>query len=317
MGSSLSNSADATNGPPITGGSAGLGDIPESCVACVFLYLTPPEICKLARLNHAFRGAAEADSVWASKLSPNYQDLLDLMPPERYRNLSKKAIFSLLSCPVPFHDGNKEVWLDKVTGRFCMSISTKSMIITGIDDRRYWNWIATEESRFQVVAYLQQVWWFEADGEVKFRFPADIYTLSFRIHLGRYGKRLGRRVCSYEDTHGWDIKPVKFEFWTSDGQHVLTERYLDDYILEDLDHDHVHDNEEYDDANGEHHDHKRGCWIEYKVGDFTVSDSNQATELRFSMKQIDCTHSKGGLCLDSVNIAPRDLKALRHKLDRV
>ena len=28
-----------------------------------------------------------------------------------------------------------------------MSISAKAMAITGIDDRRYWNWIPTEESR--------------------------------------------------------------------------------------------------------------------------------------------------------------------------
>lgn len=41
----------------------------------------------------------------------------------------------------------QEVWLDRITGRICMSISAKGMAITGIDDRRYWNWIPTEESR--------------------------------------------------------------------------------------------------------------------------------------------------------------------------
>jgi len=102
MGASLSNLGT-------TGSAAapGLGDIPESCVARVFLHLTPPEICNLARLNRSFRGAASADSVWRTKLPRNYQDLLDLMPPERYRNLSKKDIFALLSRPVPFDDGNK------------------------------------------------------------------------------------------------------------------------------------------------------------------------------------------------------------------
>lgn len=102
MGASLSSLTD--NGESM---GPGLGDIPESCVACVFMYLTPPEICNLARLNHAFRGAASSDSVWENKLPSNYQDLLDLMPPERYLNLSKKEIFALLSRPVPFDDGNK------------------------------------------------------------------------------------------------------------------------------------------------------------------------------------------------------------------
>ncbi|KAJ8754129.1 hypothetical protein K2173_002027 [Erythroxylum novogranatense] len=285
MGASLSSlTDDATVGP-------GLGDIPENCVACVFNYLTPPEICNLARLNRAFRGAASSDSVWEKKLPPNYHDLLDLVPQERYQNFCKKDVFALLSRPVPFDDNNKEVWLDRVTGRVCMSISAKGMAITGIEDRRYWNWVQTEESRFHVVAYLQQVWWFEVDGVVKFPFPPDIYTVSFRLHLGRFAKRLGRRVCNFEHTHGWDIKPVKFEFSTSDGQQASTECCLDET--------------EQDEVNG---NHKRGCWIEYKVGEFIVTDSEPATEVRFFMKQIDCTHSKGGLCVDSVYIIPSNLK---------
>ncbi|POO01859.1 Phloem protein [Trema orientale] len=293
MGASLSGLTEGSNGSAM---GPGLGDIPESCVACVFLYLTPPEICNLARLNHAFRGAASSDSVWEAKLPSNYQDLLDLLPPERYQNLSKKDIFALLSRPVPFDDGNKEVWLDRVTGRVCMSISAKGLAITGIEDRRYWNWVPTEESRFHVVAYLQQIWWFEVDGAVKFPFPADIYTLFFRLHLGRFFKRLGRRACSFEHTHGWDIKPVRFELSTSDGQQASCEFCLDET--------------NHDDANG---NHKRGCWIEYKVGEFIVTDSEPATEVRFSMKQIDCTHSKGGLCVDSVFIIPSDLRERKRK----
>ncbi|KAK6942695.1 Phloem protein 2-like [Dillenia turbinata] len=289
MGASLSNLTEggangSSNGPS-------LGDIPESCVACVFLYLTPPEICNLARLNRAFRGAASSDAVWESKLPPNYQGLLNLLPPERYQNLSKKGIFALLSRPVPFDKGNKEVWVDRVSGTVCMSISAKAMAITGIDDRRYWNWVPTEESRFHVVAYLQQIWWFEVDGVVKFPLPAGIYTLTFRLHLGKFSKRLGRRVCNFEHTHGWDIKPVRFELSTSNGQQASCECYLDET--------------EQDEANG---NHKRGYWIEYKVGEFTVSGSEPVTEVRFSMKQIDCTHSKGGLCVDSVFIVPSDLR---------
>lgn len=53
-------------------------------------------------------------------------------------------------CSVRFIDGVRvlqQVWLDRVTGRVCMSISAKALSITGIDDRRYWTWIPTEESR--------------------------------------------------------------------------------------------------------------------------------------------------------------------------
>ncbi|MFS7962446.1 putative F-box domain-containing protein [Helianthus anomalus] len=49
-----------------------LGEIPESCVTLVLLYFDPPEICKLARLNHAFRAASSADFIWDEKLPLNY-----------------------------------------------------------------------------------------------------------------------------------------------------------------------------------------------------------------------------------------------------
>lgn len=152
------------------------------------------------------------------------------------------------------------------------------------------------DCRFHVVAYLQQIWWFEVDGVVKFPFPADIYTLSFRLHIGRFSKRLGRRVSNFEHTHGWDIKPVRFELSTSDGQQASYECCLDD--------------PEHDDAYG---NHKRGCWVDYKVGEFTVTDADPVTEVKFSMKQIDCTHSKGGLCVDSVFIVPSDLKERKRR----
>lgn len=292
MGAALSNLAEGGgNG----GGGPGLGDIPEACVACAFMYLTPPEICNLARLNRAFRGAASSDSVWESKLPPNYQDLLALLlPPESYQDCTKKKIFSLFAKSISFDDKTKQVWVDKVTGRVCLSISARAMSITGIEDRRYWSWLPTEESRFEVIAYLQQIWWFEVDGVVNFPLPPDIYTLSFRLHLGKFSKRLGRRVTNYEHTHGWDIKPVRFELTTSDNQHAISECFLDDTEPDEM-----------------KENLKRGCWIDYEVGEFIVTDSDSAPEVRFSMKQIDCTHSKGGLCVDSVSIIPSDLRQRR------
>ncbi|XP_059296275.1 F-box protein PP2-A15-like isoform X1 [Lycium ferocissimum] len=294
MGASLSNAAD--NGSGLTTGVTGLGDMPESCVALVFMYLTPPEICSLARLNRAFCGAASSDAVWESKLPLNYQRMLDLLPRWRYEGLSKKGIFALLSGPVTFDNDYKEVWLDRVSGRICMSISSKAMSITSSEDRRHWNWFQTDESRFQVVAYCQQVWWFEVSGTVNFPFPPDIYTLTFRIHIGKFLKRLGRRVSNFEHTHGWDLGPVRFELSTSDGQHAVSERLLHDI--------------EQDDPKG---NVKRGCWIEFKVGEFIVSRSDPVTEVKFSMKQIDCTHSKGGLCVDSVSITPSNVRRCRKK----
>lgn len=130
--------------------------------------------------------------------------------------------------------------------------------------------------RFQTVAYLQQIWWFEVDGEIEFPFPPGTYGLFFRLQLGKAYKRFGRRICNLEHVHGWDIKPVQFQLWTSDCQNTTSHCFLAE----------------------------PGKWKIYHVGDFVVDKSNAATKIKFSMTQIDCTHTKGGLCLDSVLVYP-------------
>lgn len=276
-------------------GQTSLGDMPESCVAPVLLYLDPPEICLVARLNRAFRGAASADCVWATKLPANYRYLAALAAAADDDTSSsdgsvegigrccssaatKKDKYARLCRPTPFDGGTKEFWIQKSKGGLCISISSKALAITGIDDRRYWSHLATDESRFHSVAYLQQIWWLEVAGEIDFCFPAGSYSLLFRLHLGRPHKRMGRRVYDSELIHGWDIKPTRFQLSTSDGQHTTSDYHLDG----------------------------AGHWILYHVGDFVISSSDESTKLKFSMMQIDCTHTKGGLCVDSVFIYPKD-----------
>ncbi|KAJ6804152.1 F-box protein PP2-A13-like [Iris pallida] len=281
--------AGASSAMGAEGGEIGLGDLPESCVAAVMLHLDPAEICRLARLCRSFRGAAEADFVWETKLPANYRYLLEKATSscssssssdEEDRVITKKEIYARLCRPIPFDGGTKEFWMEKSRGRICMAVSSKGMAITGIDDRRYWNYIPTEESRFHTVAYLQQIWWLEVSGEVDFCFPVGTYSLYFQLHLGRASRRLGRRICNHEHIHGWDIKPVKFQLWTSDGHHALSRYHLDE----------------------------PGCWNRYHVGDFVVEGSELPTKVKFSMVQIDCTHTKGGLCVDSVLIYPKGFR---------
>ncbi|XP_039122824.1 F-box protein PP2-A13-like [Dioscorea cayenensis subsp. rotundata] len=273
-------------GPEGDGGGhqTGLGDIPESCVAEVMLRLDPPEICALARLGRVFRGAATADFVWEAKLPDNYRYMMKVASEERkdgsWDKMSKKEIFAKLCRPNPFDGGAKEFWLEKWKGQVCMSISSKGLAITGIDDRRYWNHIPSDESRFHSVAYLQQIWWFEVDGNIEFQFPPGTYSLYFRLYLGRPTKRLGLRSCSPEHIHGWDIKPVRFHVSTSDGQQAVSKQFL----------------------------RGAGTWIHYHAGDFTVQDSSSITKVKFSMTQIDCTHTKGGLCVDCVYIYPKGFR---------
>ncbi|XP_022897167.1 F-box protein PP2-A13-like [Olea europaea var. sylvestris] len=256
-----------------------LEDIPESCMALVLSYLDPPEIAKLARINRAFRAAASADFIWVPKFPSNYNFILSKLPDQGLITMDKKDIYARLCRPNSFDGGTKELWIDKTTGGTYLSISSKAMAITGIDDRRYWNHIRTYESRFQTIAYLQQIWWVEVNGDLEFQFPAGTYSLFFRLQLGRVGKRLGRRVCNLDNVHGWDVKPVQFQLSTLDGQHAVSQCTLDNF----------------------------GNWVHYHVGDFVVEDPNALTKIKYSLTQIDCTHTKGGLCVDSVLICPKSL----------
>lgn len=131
------------------------------------------------------------------------------------------------------------------------------------------------------------MWWLEVDGDLEFQFPAGTYSLFFRLQLGRVTKRLGRRVCNSDLVHGWDLKPVQFKLTTSNGHHVISRCYLDNV----------------------------GTWVHHHVGDFVVEDPRVMTKIRFSLTQIDCTHTKGGLCVDSVLVCPISLAKVLKSFD--
>nr|GMC61961.1 F-box protein PP2-A13-like [Ipomoea batatas] len=262
-----------------------IGELPENCVALILSRLEATQICGLAAVNPTFRRASSSDAVWDSKLPHNYHFLLNNLFAHNTISPnfnSKKQIFATLSRPTRFGGGYKELWLEKNGGGICVSVSWKEMKITGIDDRRYWTHVSdSDESRFSSIAYLKQIWWVEVEGSLELEFlPAGIYSLFFRLHLGKPSKKWGRRVCDVEQVHGWNMKPVRFQLSSSHGQQLVScEYYLNNQPA--------------------------GKWIHYHVGDFFVVDnSHLPTNLNFSMTQIDCTHTKGGMCLDSVFICP-------------
>lgn len=249
----------------------------------VLAYLDPPDICNLARTNRAFYRASSADFVWEPKLPENYRILTQklVLYEGSLECLSKKDIYAGLCYPTRFSGGTKEVWMEKERGGMCMLVSWKGMKITGIDDRRYWSHIPTLQSRFHTIAYLKQIWWLEVEGDVEFEFPPGSYSLFFNLHLGRPPKGQEQQCSSAtQQVYGWNIKPVRFQFSVSNGHHVTSEYFL----------------------------REQGKWQQYHVGDFFIEDLHRTTKIRFSMTQIDCTHQKGGLALDSVFICRNQLE---------
>ncbi|CAI9259674.1 unnamed protein product [Lactuca saligna] len=264
----------------------GLGELPENCLAMVLAYLDPPDICNLARTNRAFYHASSADFIWESKLPENYRILARklVLYDGNLACFGKKDIYAGLCSPVRFSSGTKEVWIEKESGGMCMLVSWKGMKITGIDDRRYWSHIPTLQSRFYSIAYLKQIWWLEVEGDIEFEFPPGSYSLFFSLQLGKPSKGQNRQCSSITpQVYGWNIKPVRFQFSVSNGQHVTSEKFLNE----------------------------QGKWLRYHVGDFLIEDLCKPTKIKFSMTQIDCTHQKGGLALDSLFICRNQLASGR------
>lgn len=105
MGAGFSGFASESDGGcPIR---PSLGDVPESCISSILMFLDPPEICKLAMLNKAFHGASLADFVWETKLPSNYKFLVKKILDQSPESLSKKDIFARLCQPNCFDGGTK------------------------------------------------------------------------------------------------------------------------------------------------------------------------------------------------------------------
>lgn len=107
MGSSLSLYNSDLDGSTNSQSKTDLGDLPESCVASILGYLEPTDICRLARLNRAFRGASWADFVWESKLPSNYGVLVRKILGDSVQNLGKREIYARLCRPNSFDGGTK------------------------------------------------------------------------------------------------------------------------------------------------------------------------------------------------------------------
>lgn len=51
-----------------------------------------------------------------------------------------------------------------------------------------------------------------------------------------------------------------------------------------------------------------GNWNCYHDGDFVVENPSKPAKIKFSIMQIDCMHTKGGLSVDSLLIYPIEFK---------
>eukprot|EP00249_Psilotum_nudum_P001785 c14460_g1_i1 orf=305-1105(-) len=261
-------------------------DIPESCIAQVFSFISPKDICRLALVNSAFRAASDSDTVWEAKLPRGYYShIAGCVDGGSLQYTSKKELYFRLCRSIYLKNGIEKYWLDCPTGQECHILSARGLGITWGDDPRYWWWITHPDgSWFQEVAYLNQVCWFEVQGKFQHLFQPGAYTLSFRIQIA--------------EGYGWDQAPVKFTLDTSNGCNKESRHFL-------------RNNLSVPPANNIFSNLPQGRfvagWMECDAGEFVVDDSEVPIDLHFSMAAYEVGNWKHGLLLDGVIIRSSNL----------
>ncbi|KAM1039124.1 hypothetical protein ACFX13_034445 [Malus domestica] len=94
-----------------------------------------------------------------------------------FSSSKKKLYLTLCENPVLVDDGKMSFTLDKWSGKKCYMISPKDLMIAWGGTPAYWKWISLANSRFEEVAELVVVWWFEIRGKIDTRIlsPSTIY----------------------------------------------------------------------------------------------------------------------------------------------
>ncbi|KAJ0238003.1 F-box domain-containing protein [Hirschfeldia incana] len=150
--------------------------LPVDCISTIISFTSPRDACVAASVSKTFESAVKSDTVWEKFLPSEYSSLI---PQYSRVFLSKKELyFALCDEPVLIEDGKKSFWLEKASGKRCIMLSLKGGSITWGTSPQYWQWISIPESRFEKIAELLAVCWFEiGDGmHTRYLSPGTRYS---------------------------------------------------------------------------------------------------------------------------------------------
>ncbi|PON76584.1 Phloem protein [Parasponia andersonii] len=285
--------------------------LPEGCIANIVSLTSPRDACRLCLVSSVFRSAAESDTVWERFLPPQCLSVLDLR--SRGPRPSKKDLyFSLCNQPLLIDEGKKSFSLEKATGKKCYMLSARTLSIVWGDTPTYWRWIPLPEARFDDVAELIGVCWFEVRGKIDIRMlsPSTLYTanLVFKLtgaygfehqpvdaRVGLVGGETSTRVVYLDTERG---RRQRFQIVPRLPGLFFRNRAFQVYETSPP--------REVDNTyNGHEHPKERGDgWIEVELGEFYY-DGRQEGELEVSVLEVSGGNWKGGLIVQGIEIRPK------------
>ncbi|CAN8253615.1 unnamed protein product [Cochlearia groenlandica] len=150
--------------------------LPEDCISKIISFTSPRDACVAACASKTFESSVQSDIVWEKFLPQGYASLIL----GSKVSLSKKELFfSMCDDPLLIEDGKKSFWLEKASGKRCIMLSSKEVWITWGSSPQYWQWISIPESRFEKIAELLSVCWFEIHAGMHTRYlsPSTRYSV--------------------------------------------------------------------------------------------------------------------------------------------
>ncbi|XP_010502234.1 PREDICTED: F-box protein PP2-B1-like [Camelina sativa] len=305
--------------------------LPEDCISMVISHTSPRDACVVASVSKTVKSAAQSDLVWEVFLPTEHSSLV---VPRSANHLSKKEIFlSLADDSVLIEDGKKSFWLDKASGKKCYMLSAMDLKIIWGDSSAYWQWITVPESKFEKVAELRNVCWFEVRGKIR------CGMLSKGTHYSVYVvfKR------AYNRSYGFDSVPVEAGVGFVGKEATKRSVFLESGGAEDSSSDFVgysgisyamvsrafrmrrpwmrgawreHEEEEEEEDEGVRKSDRRNVeepkergdgWSEVELGKFYISDGGcdeDSDEIEISMMETENGHWKSGLIIQGFELRP-------------
>ncbi|XVF30376.1 hypothetical protein REPUB_Repub16aG0052100 [Reevesia pubescens] len=178
--------------------------------------------------------------------------------------------------------------LERGSGKKCYMLSARDLFIVWSKTPEYWSWVSIPESRFEEVAKLINVCWFEIRGKI---------TLSMLSPMTHYKAYLV--FMAPTGAHGFDFQPVEVSVGLVGTEGSKRTAYLDAeggrrqrYRIVPT----RASDDQYPKA-------REDGWLEIELGEF-FNEGCIDGELEMSVWEFEVGHWKAGLVIQGIEIRP-------------
>ncbi|KAL5997054.1 hypothetical protein ACLOJK_007982 [Asimina triloba] len=259
----------------------------DDCKVRILSLTSPRDLCSLCAVSKSFRSEAESDAIWERFLPSDWRDILPRFVSSLQDLSSLKQLYFLLCQPRLIDHGKRCLWLEKSSGKKCLMVSPRDLMISWRDDERYWQWnpAPADSSVFPEVAELIKVWWFDIRGTIN---KADLSPNT------KYAVRFLMRHTS--NHYGWEHLPVMLSLRVEDDPPMHEQTVL---LCPNQRRSALRPSKEY---NG---------WMHVKVGEFLCDAEGGDVEFRMH----ELSQYKEGIMVMGVEIRPCSVQEMEESSD--